>query len=227
MPTKKTTKTETLIVPAPNLQLATFEIKGESPYVQHKFSKKVAAEMLAIQLEGARAKNRKKREARNIEEEYEQAQHRTEDGKNAIPASAFRSAMISACRLVGFQMTKAKISIFVEPDGYDADDGVPLVLIKGKPELHKAPVRLESGVASIAIRPMWREWSAKLRVTYDGDQFRDVDVANLLLRAGLQVGIGEGRPDSKKSHGMGWGIFSIVDQDQKALPNPKSRARAA
>jgi hypothetical protein len=224
MATKKSTKTETLIVPAPNLVMATFEIKGEAPYVQHKFSAKTAGEMLAAQMEGSRAKNRKKREARNIEEEYKQAQHFTPDGRNAMPASAFRSAMISACRLVGFTMTKAKISIFVEPDSFDPQDGTPLVLIEGTPELHKAPVRLETGVASIAIRPMWREWKAKLRVTYDGDQFRHMDIANLLLRAGLQVGVGEGRPDSKKSHGMGWGTFSIVNEDEKSEPVPTKKA---
>jgi hypothetical protein len=35
------------------------------------------------------------------------------------------------------------------------------------------------------------------------------DISNLLMRVGLQVGLGEGRPDSKKSAGMGWGTFEI------------------
>lgn len=34
-------------------------------------------------------------------------------------------------------------------------------------------------------------------------------MVNLLSRAGLQVGIGEGRPDSKKSAGMGYGLFTV------------------
>jgi len=33
---------------------------------------------------------------------------------------------------------------------------------------------------------------------------------------GLQVGIGEGRPDSKNSAGMGWGMFTIEDKEKKA-----------
>ena len=74
----------------------------------------------------------------------------------------------------------------------------------------QSAVRLASGVASIAIRPMWRTWSADVTVTYDTDQFVEEDIVNLMLRAGTQVGIGEGRPDSKKSHGMGWGTFRIV-----------------
>jgi len=34
---------------------------------------------------------------------------------------------------------------------------------------------------------------------------------NLLHRAGLQVGIMEGRPDSKDSCGCGWGTFKIAN----------------
>jgi hypothetical protein len=32
---------------------------------------------------------------------------------------------------------------------------------------------------------------------------------NLMLRAGQQVGIGEGRPDSPNSNGLGWGRFAL------------------
>jgi hypothetical protein len=49
-------------------------------------------------------------------------------------------------------------------------------------------------------------------VRFDADQFTLRDIANLLLRAGMQVGVGEGRPDSKKSCGMGWGTFEIKEQ---------------
>jgi hypothetical protein len=57
---------------------------------------------------------------------------------------------------------------------------------------------------------MWREgWEAKLRIRYDADQFSLSDVSNLLARAGMQVGVGEGRPDSKDSAGLGWGLFSL------------------
>lgn len=205
----KTNKVESLVIAAPNFQTAEFLIKGTAPYVQHKFSQKTKGLMLEAQT-GKGAKKTKK-PPRDIQADYKGAMHLTTQGKHGIPAPAFRSAMISACRVAGFQMTKAKLSVFVIADAYDGTDGTPLVLIKGKPELHQAHVRLETGVASIAIRPMWREWSAALKVRWDGDQFSSQDVANLLMRAGLQVGIGEGRPDSKKSHGMGWGTFEISE----------------
>ena len=56
---------------------------------------------------------------------------------------------------------------------------------------------------------MWREWSAKVRIKFDADLFTTTDVANLLMRVGMQVGVCEGRPDSKNSVGMGWGTFEV------------------
>ena len=74
-------------------------------------------------------------------------------------------------------------------------------------------VRNESGVCDLRPRPMWRKgWEAVVRVRFDGDQFTLIDVANLLLRAGMQVGIGEGRPDSRNSCGMGWGLFRLAEE---------------
>ena len=119
--------------------------------------------------------------------------------------------MISACRLVGIVMTRAKLSVFVEADGIDRGDGTPLVRIQGEPRIHEATVRNETGVADIRWRPMWEQWSADVRVTWDEDQFSATDVMNLMLRAGMQVGIGEGRPDSPNSNGLGWGRFEIIE----------------
>ena len=201
-----------IYIPPPNLGHAEFSLRGTSPYVQHKFSEKARRQMLDAQIEGSRAKGKKKRESRDIEAEYKAAMHLTEDGRTGIPANAFRNCMISACRLVGVVMTRAKLSIFAEADAFDADDDTPLVYFtKGEPQLHESAVRLATGVASIAIRPIWREWECDLRVTFDNDQFDVNSVANLLARAGLQVGVGEGRHDSKRSTGMGWGQFVIVN----------------
>ncbi len=208
--------TENITIAAPNLQMMDIHIRGTAPLVQHAFSKKTATEMLQKQMAGSTAKSKKVHKARDPEQDYKDAMHIGEDGKCGIPAPAFRSAAISACKLVGFQMTKAKLSIFIIADSIDKDDGTPLVHIEGEPELHTASVRLATGVASIAVRPMWRQWSAKVRIRWDADQFTQTDIVNLFSRAGVQVGIGEGRPDSKKSHGMGWGTFELVESTPKA-----------
>lgn len=200
---------DSVVIKAPNIQSTVFVIYGTAPYVQHKFSAKTKQKMLKAQM-STKGTSRKSKVPRDPDAEYEEASHRTPDGDYGIPCPAFRSALISACRVSGFMMTRAKLSLFIEPDEFDADDGTPLVLIKGKPERHEGHVRLETGVASIVFRPMWRKWSAKVTVKWDADQFSHQDIANLLERAGQQVGIGEGRADSKKSQGCGWGSFTLI-----------------
>lgn len=200
---------EKITISSPNFGRVIFQIVGTAPYVQNKFSQKARQTMRDTQEMGSQGKKGKKREGKNFQETYEQAIHVADDGWYGIPAPAFRNAMISACRIVGFKMTHAKLSLFVDPDGFDADDGTPLVRIYGEPEVHEGMVRLATGVADVRWRPMWRQWHAFVKVVYDADQFSLTDASNLLQRAGMQVGIGEGRPDSKQSAGMGWGTFTI------------------
>jgi hypothetical protein len=107
-------------------------------------------------------------------------------------------------------MTKAKLAVFIEADGIDETEGTPLVkLDAGEPEISLLHVRNATGVVDLRARGMWRKWAASIRVRFDTDMFSLADVTNLLARVGLQVGIGEGRSDSKQSSGMGWGSFSI------------------
>lgn len=209
----KTPKTKLVIAP-PNLQTAEFTIIGTAPLVGNKFSARAKADMKAMMEAGSTAKSKTKREPKNFKREYEEAIHKAKEGWCGIPAPAFRNAMISACRTVGFHMTKAKLAIKCLADGFDAEDGTPLVKItKGKPEYAEHFVRNDNGKPDIRPRPMWQVgWQAVVRVEFDADQFRLEDVANLLGRAGLQVGVGAGRPDSKDSNGMGWGTFRIQDR---------------
>jgi hypothetical protein len=174
------------------------------------FSEKARQKMRERHEAGSTAKSKKEREARDFAADCEAALHRLEDGTIGFPASAWRAAMIDACRLVGFKMTMAKMSVFVEADGLDLVSGQPLVRIIGDYEQHVAATRNQTGVTDLRSRPMFRRWSATLRVRWDGDQFRVGDVSNLLARAGMQIGVGEGRPFSRESYGLGWGTFEVV-----------------
>lgn len=203
-------KVETVVISPPNMQRAILSIRGISPYVQHKFSQKAQTQIEETQRAGTQARSRKRREARDFEAGYRAAMHISTDGWHGIPAPAFRNAMIDACRLVGFVMTKAKLSVFVEADGIDAEDGTPLVRIIGTPTVHKGWGRNANGSADLRWRPIWYEWEAHVQLRWDADQFSATDVFNLLARAGLQVGIGEGRPSSPNSNGLGWGLFEVM-----------------
>jgi hypothetical protein len=206
------TQDEQVTIKAPKFDRAIFNLLGSAPYVQNRFSEKAINAMTETQKAGSQAKKGKKREPKDFDAAYEQAKHKSAEGWCGIPAGAFRAALISACRIVGFKMTLAKLSLFVEADGLDSVDGTPLVRIQGTPIKVEHAVRLATGVMDIRPRPMWKEWSCQLRIKWDADQFSLTDVSNLLMRVGMQVGIGEGRPDSRNSAGMGWGTFELANE---------------
>ena len=206
----KAAVTQSVAIKPANIQTAEFNIKGTAPYVQARFSGKAMQAMMSKMAAGSTATKSRAKPARDFDDDYRQAMHISTEGWYGIPAGAFRQAMISACRLVGFKMTLAKLSVFVHADGFDKIDGIPLIRLEGTPERTDMAVRNATGVADIRVRPMWREWSAKVRVKYDADQFTLQDVTNLMQRVGMQVGIGEGRPDSRESAGLGWGTFELV-----------------
>ena len=183
-----------------------------SPLVVHAFSAKARAMMREAQELGSLGKKRKPKDPKDFDAVYQGARHISRDGWDGVTCATFRNAMISACRLVGFKMTIGKLSVFVEADGVSQADGTPLVRIHGDPVPFEAVVRNQTGVADIRVRPRWDEWSANLRVRYDREQMSDEDIVNLLVRAGQQCGIAEGRPDSTNSFGQGWGLFEIDTQ---------------
>jgi hypothetical protein len=206
-------KETSVVISAPNFQSVDVLLQGTAPLVVERFSKK--AELMAKMAEGKSAGSKKVRDARDYDKEAEAARYRSEENWEGMNAAAFRAGMISACRLVGFKMTLAKLSTFVVADGFDLQDGIPLIRIYGTSETYTAHTRNATGVVDVRSRPMYREWAARLRIRFDSDQFTAQDVYNLVSRVGLQVGIGAGRPDSKASAGCGFGTFEIVPNDKE------------
>jgi hypothetical protein len=194
-------------------QIMVFELQGTAPLKQLRFSQKAQNKMAETQAAGSQARSKRVREARKFEDDYAASMYRFEDGGYGINAGAFRNGMISACRTIGFKMTLAKLSIFIEADGYDALDRTPLVRLYGEPRQVIDHVRNANGVADLRVRACWDEWRVVLRVRFDLEQFSVQDVFNLLVRTGAQVGIGEGRADSPNSAGTGNGFFEVLTGD--------------
>lgn len=215
MATSSKATVESVAIKPPNFQTAVFRIVGTAPYVQNNFSQKAKDIMHETQVAGSTQRGKKGKTSKDFDEAYEGAKHYSTDGWVGMPASAFRKALISACKTVGFVMTLARLSVFVEADGFDRDDGTPLIrFIKGEPHYVEHRVKVGMDKADLRARPMWDAgWEAEIRITFDGDQFTLSDISNLLMRVGMQVGVGEGRPDSPKSAGMGWGTFRIKEGD--------------
>lgn len=210
MVTKAKTETVTGVISAPNIRAVQFKIVGNAPYMQARFAEKAIHAMMGKMDGSVTPAKRGARDKRDFDADYRGAMHLSTEGWAGIPASSIRAAMISACRLVGFKMTLAKLSVFVKADGFDKVDGQPLIQLYGEPERCDMPVRNATGVFDIRVRPMWRVWHAMPVIQFDADQFSVTDVANLLARVGMQVGLGEGRPDSRMSTGLGYGTFDVV-----------------
>ena len=224
MSNDKNGKVEIKIAP-PNIQTAEFFIRGTAPLVIHKFSQKAIKAIRDKQELGSLANKNKGRAAKDFNDCFNQARHISTEGWDGFPAGAIRAAMIDACKLCGFKMTLAKLSIFVHADGFDNTEGTPLIRIVGPaPRQLESMVRIGIGGATtdIAVRAQWLEWGARLRIEFDADQFSVTDISNLLARVGMQVGICEGRPGSKNSAGMGWGTFRIC-MDESELQQDEGK----
>jgi hypothetical protein len=203
-------------IKAPNMKEAVFKINGTAPLVVHRFSIKTKQEMQLKMETGKAGGNRKIREPKNSDDTFNEGRYISKAGWDGFHAAALRNAMIRACSLVGFTMTMAKMSVFVVADGWDAKEPqIPLVRIYGKATKQEDMARVETGQPYVTIRPAYYEWSANVRIKWDADQFTLSDITNLLMRVGLQVGLCEGRPSSKNSAGMGWGLFEIEQAGDK------------
>lgn len=201
---------KTITIKPPKFEKAIFTIIGNAPLVIHRFSAKIKAQMKQKMEEGKSAGSKKNREAKNTDDIFNEARYISKEGWDGFHAAAIRNAMIEACRLVGFKMTLAKMSVFVEADGWDATEPqIPLVRIHGKPVKQEDMARVETGQPYVTVRAAYHSWKANIKIRWDGDQFTITDITNLLSRVGMQVGLCEGRPFSKNSAGMGWGTFDL------------------
>ncbi|MBC8321217.1 MAG: hypothetical protein H8E34_10880 [Bacteroidetes bacterium] len=206
-------QTEQVSISPPNFKVREFKIEGIAPLVINRFSQKAKEIMIETQIAGSTAKGKKKREAKDFDALYEGSRYVSPEGWDGFNATSIRNACIRACSLVGYAMTKAKLSIFVVEDGWDKQEPqIPLIRIYGKSVKQIDPAPVANGNMDLRVRAAYHKWHAIIKIRWDADQFTLSDVTNLLMRSGMQVGIGEGRPNSKSSCGMNWGLFKLADK---------------
>lgn len=199
-----------VVITPPKIETVKFHLEGTAPLVQLKFTEKAKATLVG-KFQAEPTNKKKVHDKRDFDEEFKQAVHTSTEGWIGVHAGAFRAGLISACRLANYKMTIAKLSVFIVSDGIDNSTGEPLVKLQGKPEKLLMVVR-NSGFGNppdLRMRAKFWPWKIDLKVSFDAGQFSATDVTNLLSRVGQQIGIGEGRPDSTNSAGMGWGTFDI------------------
>lgn len=206
-----------IVITAPSYVIYNFTVVGLTPYMQNAWSHKAIEQMKDAQRQGDKLKvGKKNRPPKDFDAAFRAAFHRSTEGWVGVPTDSFKAALVAACRAAGLVMTQMKQAILnVEADGLDVVTGQGLVRLVegGKPERNELPVRPQRGSTDIHPRPLWRKWGIKsLRIQVDAAMIDLTSLANLLMRAGQQVGIGEGRPGSPNSTGLGFGRFIVKPQ---------------
>jgi hypothetical protein len=156
-----------------------------------------------------------KKGVRQPEEEAEACVYRASDGRPAMPATAFKAAMVSACRFFDKpSMTEAKLLFFVEGEGEDQ-----LVAFDGEQRLREDTPRNANGGADLRYRYAFFPWSATLRVRFTPSSISPSSVLALVDAAG-RVGVGDWRPGAPKSHTGTFGTFRVAEEGEGVEPVP-------
>jgi hypothetical protein len=198
-------------------------IIGITPVIPHKWSEKAIGMMEAKQF----GLPQSKREAKNPEDDAEASMYRLaaapEDagrypyGYPGMPATAFKAAMVSACRFFeGLPMTSGRLLIFVQGEGPDQ-----LVRLTGVEQMRRDLPRNATGVVDLRFRTQLlagvdgvEPWRAVLPVTFPASLITADSILALVDAAGRN-GVGDWRPGSPKSNTGVFGTFR-VDDDRMA-----------
>jgi len=212
---KKTEAQETVTIAAPDFRIVQLGIIGTAPYVFNNFGSEAEEMMRSKMAKGSLDKKAKTAlPPRDFEKDWRASLH-THAGHqrwHGIPCIAFKAAMVRAASLCGVEMTRAKQCIEVVPDGYGLDDEALVRITHGEPVRFDRPVRQGTTCTIRSRGKMTSGWKATVTIKYDSQFISETSIANLLMRAGMQVGVGAGRPFSTMSVGQGWGTFDLVSE---------------
>ena len=190
------------------------DIEGVTPVIPHRWSEKSLRMMRDKQM-SASSTPRARKEPKNPEEEAHDSCYwldvKGDDGtvstKGAVPATAFKAAMVGACRFYeGITMTQAKLLFYVEGEGPDQ-----LVPINGDPVMREDTPRNSGGTADLRYRMQFWPWSARLHIHFLPSMIGPDSVYALLDAAG-KGGVGDWRPSSPKSATGTFGQFRLVTE---------------
>jgi hypothetical protein len=191
-------------------QRVELDIEGLSPVIPHQWSEKAKRMMPGYvdPLTGNRPDTMEKKGDRTPRQEAEACVYRLEDGRPAIPATAFKAAMVSACRFFEKPtMTEAKLLFFVEGEGPDQ-----LVAFEheGDPVLREDLARNANGGADLRYRHSFFPWRATLRIRFVPSSISEGSVVALVDAAG-RVGVGDWRPGAPKSATGTFGTWRVAE----------------
>lgn len=187
---------KTIEIPEIRLGLIVVTVEGQTPLLTNRFGEKARQKIEDKQQKKAKGP----KEARNPEEEFQDACHILPGGGYGFPAVGIKKALVVAGgRFADEKMTHLRGVINVMGD---------LIEIKApKPKMRTDTVRLQGGVTSIAYRPMFTPWEMEIPIRYNSSIIGQAQILNLFQIAGFAVGFGAWRPECNGVFGQ----FTLKD----------------
>lgn len=178
--------------------------------VVHGFTDKAKQEIRDKQQKKAKQAKQERRPT----EEFEAAKLIDAKGRECVPVTALKKAMISAATAFD-DLTKVALrqALFVRPTNDPASMLVPIERYNGTPAVGKMredAVTIGIATRGLAYRPEYREWQLRVVVEYNPRLVSEEQLLALVDQAGWGIGICEGRPE--KSSALGWGRFQRVNE---------------
>ena len=178
--------------------------------VVHRFSEKAKQEIRDKQ----QKKAKKAKEERRPVEEFAAAKVVDDQGRECVPVTALKKAIISAATAFD-DLTKVALrqAVFVFPTDDPASMLVPIELYDGEQavgEMREDAVTIGMNTRGLSYRPEYKEWQLRVSINYNPRLVSQEQLLALIDQAGWGVGICEGRPE--KSSALGWGRFQRVTE---------------
>ncbi len=187
-------KEEVIVIRPLGIKIIQVPIIGTSELIVNRFSEKSK-----IQIEEGQKGTKKlklKKEPRNPEQEFLNAQYVLEDGRHGFRADGFKWSIVNSVRFIdNLTMVLAKQLLFVvgiESPKYNMQI-IPIEC--AEPYMRTDTVRLQGKTTDLRYRPGYWPWRAVLTIEFNADMITQESIYNLVNYAGWGVGIGEHRPE--------------------------------
>jgi len=182
--------------------------KPGSLLVVHSFNEKAKQEIRDKQ----QKKAKKAKSERVPTEEFKASRYLDAEGRECVPVTALKKAIISAATAFD-DLTKVALrqALFVDPSENPGGSLVPIEKHSGKPAvgvMREDAVTIGINTRGLAYRPAYDEWQLRVKVEFNPRLVSEEQLLALIDQAGWGVGICEGRPE--RSSALGWGRFERI-----------------
>jgi hypothetical protein len=183
-------------------------LRGISKLVVHQFGEKAKKEIRDKQ----QKKAKQAKEERKPTEEFLAARYLDDQGRECVPVTAFKKAIVSAATAFD-DLTKVGLrqAVFVNRPDSRAAMLIPIEKPDGSPAvgvMREDAVTIGGNTRGLSYRPEYDEWQVKVAVEFNPRLVSEEQLRALIAQAGWGVGVCEGRPE--KTSALGWGRFEVV-----------------